>query len=144
VLATYNRRPPPRRLAVPANARLVDWLSYSRTMPHADLVVCHAGHGTLVRALACGVPVAACQEAGDMAENASRVAWAGVGVSVPRRLVTPRGIRLAVERVLGDERYARRAGELRDWAAANDGGERAARAVERFAAREAGPRSIRP
>ena len=41
----------------PANARVVDWLSYARTMPHCAAVVCHAGHGTVVRALACGVPV---------------------------------------------------------------------------------------
>jgi UDP:flavonoid glycosyltransferase YjiC (YdhE family) len=58
-------------------------------------------------------------------------------VSVPRRLVTPRGVRLAVERVLGDPRYARGAGELGEWAARNDGAARAADAVEAFAAREA-------
>ena len=40
-----------RRSAVPANARLVDWVSYARTMPRCDVVVCHAGHGTLARAL---------------------------------------------------------------------------------------------
>ena len=91
VLATYNRRPPPRPLDVPANARLVEWVSYARTMPLCDAVVCHAGHGTLVRSLACGVPVVACPAAGDMAENAARVAWAGAGVSLPRRLVTARG-----------------------------------------------------
>ncbi len=33
VLATWNRRLPPRSLPVPANARVVDWVSYSRTMP---------------------------------------------------------------------------------------------------------------
>ena len=137
VLATTNRRPPAGPVRVPPNARLVDWVSYARTMPRCAAVVCHAGHGTVVRALASGAPVVACQETGDMAENASRVAWAGAGVSVPRRLVTSRGIRLAVERLLGEPRFARRAVELRDWAAANDGGERAARAVEAFAAREA-------
>ena len=52
VLATWNRRLPPRPLPVPDNARVVEWVSYSRTMPHCDVVVCHAGHGTLVRALA--------------------------------------------------------------------------------------------
>ncbi len=35
VLATWNRRLPPRPLPVPANARLVDWVSYARTMPPA-------------------------------------------------------------------------------------------------------------
>jgi UDP:flavonoid glycosyltransferase YjiC (YdhE family) len=138
VLATTNRRAPPGGpVRVPANARLVDWVSYARTMPLCSAVVCHAGHGTVVRSLACGAPVVACPAVGDMAENASRVAWAEVGVSLPRRLVTPRGVRLAVERVLGEERFARRAAGLREWAAANDGGERAARAVEAFAAREA-------
>ena len=134
VLATYNRRPPPRPIDVPANARLVEWLSYTRTMPLCDAVVCHAGHGTLVRALASGVPVVACPAAGDMAENAARVAWAGAGVSLPRRLATGRGIRLAVRRVLGDPSYRERARELRDWAQLNDGAAGAADEVEALAA----------
>ena len=137
VLATYNRRPPPRPLDVPPNARLVEWVSYARTMPHCSAVVCHAGHGTVVRALSCGVPVVACPAAGDMAENAARVAWAGVGVSLPRRLVTARGVRLAVERALGEPSIVARAAGLAAWARENDGRERAARAVEAFAARDA-------
>ena len=60
VLATTNRREPSEPLDVPANARLVDWVSYARTMPLCDAVVCHAGHGTLARALASGAPVVAC------------------------------------------------------------------------------------
>jgi UDP:flavonoid glycosyltransferase YjiC (YdhE family) len=121
VLATTNRRAPARAPAVPANARLVDWVSYAATMPRCDAVICHAGHGTVVRALACGVPVVACPHAGDMAENAARVRWAGAGVSLPRRFQTPRGVRLALRRLLGDPAYARRAAELRDWAGRHDG-----------------------
>ena len=70
---------PPCPLRVPANARVVDWLSYARTMPRCAAVVCHAGHGTVARALASGVPVIGCPAAGDMAENAARLAWAGCG-----------------------------------------------------------------
>ncbi len=87
-------------LAVPPNARFVEWLSYARTMPRCAAVVCHAGHGTLARALACGVPVVACPHAGDMAENSARIRWAGVGVSLPRRFQTARGVCLAVRRLL--------------------------------------------
>lgn len=134
VLATHNRRPPPQPIDVPGNARLVEWVSYSRTMPLCDAVVCHAGHGTLVRSLAGGVPVVACPAAGDMAENAARVAWAGAGVSLPRRLVTARGIRLAVRRVLGDPSYSARARELRAWSEVNDGAAGAAAEVEALAA----------
>ncbi len=131
VLATTNVRGYPLGdLPIPANARVVDWLSYTRTMPHCAAVVCHAGHGTVVRALASGVPLVACPAAGDMAENAARVTWAGAGVSLPRRLVTKRGIRLAVRRVLSDASYATRARELADWATKNDGAEHAARVLE--------------
>jgi UDP:flavonoid glycosyltransferase YjiC (YdhE family) len=135
VLAVLNRRAPSQPLPTPANARVVDWVSYERTMPHCQAVVCHAGHGTLVRALACGVPVVACPHAGDQAENAARVRWAGLGVSLPRRFHTPRGVRLAVRRLLDDPRYAARAEAIARWSAANDGAAAAADAVETVAER---------
>jgi UDP:flavonoid glycosyltransferase YjiC (YdhE family) len=130
VLATTNRRPPPDPLPVPANAKLVDWVSYAKTMPRCAAVVCHAGHGTVARALASGTPIVGCPVAGDMAENAARVAWAGAGISLPRRLVTARGIRLAVRKLLADERYKRRAEELAAWAAEHDGAAIAAQELE--------------
>ena len=134
VLATWNRRLPPRPLPVPENALLVDWLSYSRTMPHCDVVVCHAGHGTMVRALASGCAVVACPAVGDMNENAARLDWAGAGVRVPRRFVSPRILRLAVERALDDLSIRARARELADWAASHDSGAAAAGLVEQLAA----------
>lgn len=135
VLATTNRRKPPVPIDVPPNARLVDWLSYAQTMPMCDAVISHAGHGTLMRALASGVPVVACPAAGDMNENAARVSWAGAGVALPRRLTTPRGIRLALRRLIAGKRYARKAAELREWAARNDGAAAAAAEVEALAGR---------
>jgi MGT family glycosyltransferase len=133
VLGTWNRRLPPRPLPVPANTRLVEWVSYSRTMPHCDVVVCHAGHGTLARALSNGCAVVATPAVGDMNENAARLEWAGAGVRVPRRFVTPRVLRLAVERAIGDERIKARARELAAWSRQHDLGATAARLVERLA-----------
>jgi len=133
VLATLNGRPPPRPLPVPENARLVDWVSYSRTMPHCDLVVCHAGHGTLMRALSHGCAVVACPVAGDMNENAARIDWAGVGVRLPARFVAPRPLRLAVQRALEDPALKARARHLAAWAAKHDGAELAAGLVEGLA-----------
>jgi UDP:flavonoid glycosyltransferase YjiC (YdhE family) len=130
VLATTNRRAPPRPLPAPPNARVVDWISYARSMPSCAAVVSHAGHGTLARALAFGVPVVACPHAGDMAENAARIRWAGVGVSLPRRFHTPRGLRLAVRRLLDDRRYAEAAEGLRRWSERHDGAALAADALE--------------
>jgi len=104
-------------------------------MPRCAAVVCHAGHGTVVRSLASGTPVVACPHAGDMAENAARLRWAGLGVSLPRRFHTPRGVRLAVRRLLADEGYTERAAEAKAWCDAHDGAAAAADELERFAER---------
>jgi UDP:flavonoid glycosyltransferase YjiC (YdhE family) len=136
VLATWNHRLPARSLPVPANTRIVDWVSYARTMPRCDVVVCHAGHGTLVRALSSGCAVVACPAIGDMNENASRVSWAGAGVRVPQRFIAPRPLRLAVERALSEPSIRERARELASWAASHDAGGAAAVLVERLAERD--------
>jgi UDP:flavonoid glycosyltransferase YjiC (YdhE family) len=96
------------------------------------VVVCHAGHGTVVRSLASGVPVVACPAAGDMNENGSRIGWAGAGVPLPRRLVTARGVRLAVARVLADPGYTQRAKALGEWSRRHGDGTVAADTLERF------------
>jgi UDP:flavonoid glycosyltransferase YjiC (YdhE family) len=141
VIATYNGREPDPPVAVPANAVLVPWLSYARSMPAADVVVTHGGHGTLVRALSCGCAVVVCPAGGDMAENAARADWAGFGVRVPRRLLGPRSLRLAVERALGDARMRARARAAAAWIAEHDGAGTAAAELEAWAA---SPRSASP
>jgi MGT family glycosyltransferase len=133
VLASTNRRPLPAPVPLGPRQSLVNWLSYGRTMPHADLVVCHAGHGTMVRALACGVPVVAVPHSGDMAENAARLDWSGAGVRLPWRLLSPATIRLAVERALDPSHgFRERAAAIAAWGAANNGAVRAAELVEQL------------
>lgn len=133
VLASWNRKPLPGPVFAPPNTRLVEWLSYSRTMRRSALVICHAGHGTMVRALASGCPVLAVPHSGDMAENAARADWAGVGVRLPWRLLSPATIRLAVRRAIDDVAIAERASQLAAWSAAHDGAARAADLVEQLA-----------
>jgi MGT family glycosyltransferase len=136
VLASRNRRPLPAPVRVPENTRLVDWVSYAQTMPQAALVVCHAGHGTLARALTLGRPVVAVPHAGDMPENAARLVWSGAGMRVPWPLLSPMTLRRAVRRALGDERLALRAAQLAAWSQLHDGPGRAADLVERLARRQ--------
>jgi UDP:flavonoid glycosyltransferase YjiC (YdhE family) len=135
VLATWNRRPLPGPTRVPENTRLVEWLSYSQTIPNCDLVICHAGHGTLVRALASSCRVLAVPHVGDMAENAARVDWSGAGVRLPWALLSPRTLRLAVQRALGQDALGMRAAQLGAWSTAHPGPARAADLVEQLAAR---------
>jgi UDP:flavonoid glycosyltransferase YjiC (YdhE family) len=135
VLASTNRRPLDRAVEVPANARLVDWVSYSKTMPRCDVVVCHGGHGTVARALASGCVVVAVPAAGDMNENAARIDWAGVGVRLPRRLCNPTAIRLAVDRALATPTLRTRAQALAEWSSEHDAAARASDLIEALAVR---------
>src|SRR5262249_25376884 len=138
VLATYNRRLPSCPLQVPQNTRVVEWVSYSHTMPRCEVVVCHAGHGTLARALACGCAVVACPAVGDLNENRARRDWAGAGVRVPRRFAYPRPLRMAVERALAEPSIRSRAGKFAEWMAAHDPRATAVTLVERLAMRGPG------
>jgi MGT family glycosyltransferase len=140
VVATTNRVVPQSPIEVPANAVLVDWLSYSQLMPAASLVVSHGGHGTVARALGAGTPVLICPIIGDMSETAMRVSWAGAGLSLPWRLCRPAPLRWAARRLLGEPSFAARAGEIAAWGHEHDGAERGAELVERLAHTMAGRR----
>ena len=72
--------------------------------------------------------------AGDMAENAARVDWAGVGVRLAPRFCTPWGVRLAVRRALSRPALRERAASLASWSFANPGPACAAAQLERWAA----------
>jgi MGT family glycosyltransferase len=139
VLATTNRHRPEEPVEVPANAVMVSWMRYSQAFPAADAVICHGGHGTVAGALAAGAPVLVWPAVGDQGENGARVAWSGAGLSLARRFLSPRAVRLAVRRLLGERRYQARAGEIAAWSGENDGAANAAALVE-DAARNASSR----
>ncbi len=133
VVATTNRVVPQGPIEVPANAVLVDWLSYSQLMPAASLVVSHGGHGTVARALGAGTPVLISPITGDMSETAMRVDWAGAGLSLPWRLCRPAPLRWAARRILGEPAFAARAAEIAVWGREHDGAQRGAALVEALA-----------
>ena len=99
-------------------------------MPGCDLVVTHGGHGTLVRALACGCPVVVCPAGGDMGENAARADWAGVGVRLPRRLLGRAHAAAGRRAGAADAGDADRARAVAAWIAGHDGADAAARELE--------------
>ena len=135
VVATMNRKGQSWAGPLPGNAVVVDWISYQQVMPHASLVICRGGHGTVARALADAAPVLVCPDLGDMAENGARVAWSGAGSMLPRQLLGPGPLRWAVRRLLADAAPAARAREIAAWHGQNSGPSRAATLVEGYAAR---------
>ncbi len=136
VVATTNRVAPQHPIEVPANAKLVEWLSYSQLMPAVSLVISHGGHGTVARALGAGTPVLVCPIIGDMSETAMRVALAGAGLSLPWRLCRPRPLRWGARQLLHEPSFKAKAQEIAAWGAGNNGAMRGAELVEELSRRK--------
>ncbi len=67
---------------LPANVVLAEFVPQASVLPHADLVVSHSGSGTMLGALALGIPQVAAPRGTDQPENAALLARAGAGVVV--------------------------------------------------------------
>jgi UDP:flavonoid glycosyltransferase YjiC (YdhE family) len=125
VLASASGAFDPSRLRVPANATVLDYLPHDSVMPTVALVVCHAGHGTTMAAVTCGVPLVCVPGLGrDQEPIAARVSELGLGVALQRD-ASAEMIRDAARTILADDGYRERA---RDFArtAQPDGAQRAA------------------
>lgn len=103
---------------------------HAAVLPHVAAVVCNGGHGTVLRALAAGVPLVVVPGHGDQQENAFRVERAGAGIQVRRRKPTPPPIESALGRVLRRRSYTDAAHRIAAEAAAIDGPGTAARLME--------------
>jgi MGT family glycosyltransferase len=100
-------------LRAPANVTLCASAPHSELMPRASLVVTHGGHGTVIRALAYGVPLLCMPMGRDQSDNAVRVRAIGAGITVsPRSSVAK--IRRAILRGVRDRDLHRGARHARD------------------------------
>ena len=79
-------------------------VSHGRVFRLASVVVTHAGHGTVLRALAAGVPLVCIPMGRDQNDTAARVVATGAGVRLSTR-DGPARIRAAIERVLCDTTF---------------------------------------
>jgi hypothetical protein len=103
----------PAALRPPANVTVVPSAPHRQVLQHAALVVTHGGHGTVMKALAAGVPMVVLPHGRDQADTAARVTTRGAGV-VLKRSAGPSRIADAVMQVLGNDSYraaARHLGE---------------------------------
>lgn len=91
--------------------RVVESASHSRILPHADLVVTHGGHGTVIKALAAGVPCLVMPLGRDQPDNAARVVGHHAGLTL-RSSATPDRIAATIGRLLTDPTYAAAAQDL--------------------------------
>jgi MGT family glycosyltransferase len=124
-------------IEAPANVTVVERAPHSEVLRHASAVVTHAGHGTVLKALAAGVPVVALPLGRDQLDNAARVAHHGAGLRLKPK-AGPEAIARAVRRVLDEPSFAANAQRLAAAIAAETAEDRAADELEALAERSTG------
>ncbi len=99
------------RMPVSPNVLIYDWLPHEAILPHVAAVVTHAGHSTVMAALAHGVPLVCMPMGRDQDTNAERVGALGAGVTLPPS-AAPAEISAAIKNVLANPSYRDAAGRL--------------------------------
>jgi MGT family glycosyltransferase len=84
---------------------------HTQVFREAAVVVTHAGHGTVVRALVAGVPLLCLPMGRDQPDVAARVVHRGAGLRLPPS-VRPGPIRASILRLLHDSRFREQAQQL--------------------------------
>jgi MGT family glycosyltransferase len=120
--------------AVAPNVTVVPSAPHAQVLDHAALVITHAGHGTIIKSLAAGVPVVALPMGRDQPDNAARMVAAGAGVTL-RPSAKAAAIRAAVADVLARPDYRAAAGRLAAAMAAEGDADRAVAELEAMASR---------
>jgi UDP:flavonoid glycosyltransferase YjiC (YdhE family) len=87
----------------PPHVRVERHVSHAHLLPRCALVVSHGGSGTLVAALAAGLPSLLLPLGADHLLNAARCAALGVGVALDAVHATPRTVAAAAAALLDDQ-----------------------------------------
>jgi UDP:flavonoid glycosyltransferase YjiC (YdhE family) len=98
--------------SVPANARVAEFIPFADLMPHTDVLVSNGGYGGVQSALRNGVPLVLAGLTEDKAELTARTAWTGAAINLATQRPTPAQVRKAVEQVLAEPIYKKKAVQL--------------------------------
>lgn len=113
VLLTVGRDVDPAGLGpVPATVRIERFVPQAQVLPSCSAVVSHGGSGTVLGALAHGIPLVLVPRGADQFENAARCERAGAAVVLPPDAVTADSVAAAVRRVITEPSYAETAGRI--------------------------------
>ncbi|CAN5479636.1 glycosyltransferase [soil metagenome] len=110
------------KFEVPENIKVVTSAPHSQVFPLADLVITHAGHGTIMRSLANGLPMICLPMGRDQNGNAAKIAYHGCGIRLNKN-AKPVEIRHSILNILKNENFKQKASllqkEIKEEAAKN-------------------------
>ena len=121
----------------PANVHVHRFIPQSTVLPRCNLMVSHAGSGSVIGALAHGLPMVLLPIGADQPLTAARAAALGVARVLDAATATPADVDRAAVAVLADPAYRLKAELIRDEIRALPGPERALALVEQLCRGEA-------
>ena len=140
LVVTVGRDIDPRELGPqPANVRIERFVPHAELLPQCRLVVSHGGSGSILGALAHGLPMLLLPLGADQPLNAARCAALGVAVGLDALSVASQAVGEAARGVLEQPSYRRNATRVRDEIAALPGPEHVVTLLEGLAGLAARP-----
>jgi MGT family glycosyltransferase len=112
VLTLSPRHPRDELGSVPANARIEQFVPHAAVLKRSGLLVSHAGHGIVAKALYYGVPMVLVPWDRDQPGVAARAAALGVAEVIARHDLTEQRLSAAIDRVLGNPHYQEHAARI--------------------------------
>jgi MGT family glycosyltransferase len=112
-LLTTGRAVGPGEIPAPANVRVLRAAPHRAVLAEAAVMVTHAGHGSVMKALAAGVPLVCLPMGRDQKDNTVRVLRLGAGARVEKG-ASPDRIAEAVRMVIDQPRFTVAAGRAAD------------------------------
>jgi Glycosyltransferase family 28 C-terminal domain len=118
--------------SVPPNAWIERFVSHAAVLTRCRLLLSHAGHGIVMKALSYGVPMVLVPWDRDQPGVAARAAALGAAEVVARHELTELQLSTAIDRVLGNSSYQERAARIASRLRARDGIATARARIEEF------------
>lgn len=119
----------------PQHVHIERYIPQSELLPHCDLVINHGGSGSVIGALAHGLPVVVLPMGADQSLNAARCEQLGVGIALDAVAATPQSIGCAADDALGSGAFRAAAQGMREEIERLPGPETVVPHLERIAAR---------
>jgi UDP:flavonoid glycosyltransferase YjiC (YdhE family) len=133
LVATVGRALDPEVLGPqPPNVHVERYIPQGQLLPNCRLVVSHGGSGSVIGALAHGLPMVVIPIGADQPRNAQRCNDLRVARVLHALEATPERVRAAASDVLADPTYRLNAEQIRDEIAALPGPDHAVRLLERL------------
>jgi UDP:flavonoid glycosyltransferase YjiC (YdhE family) len=119
-------------VAVPPNVRIQQVVSHRAVLERGTMLLSHAGHGSVMKALWIGRPMVLVPWGRDQPGVAARAAALGVAKVVPREEASAESLSVAIDAVLADEEMRATGARHRERLQATDPPARAADLIEQL------------